>query len=223
MRYRACIFDLDGTLVNTLPTVHHYSNGSLKHFGLGSITMEQCQSLCKLSIANFYPGLLRLGGCPEERVEELREPIRVYDLEAYQRDILYLTEPYPGIRELLSRLRSKGIVTGVLTNKPKPLADEVLAELFPGLLDVVVGQTPDTISKPDPRSLTNLLDKIGVCGQDCLYVGDTDVDMMTAETAGVDKCAVGWGYQSLDELMVFRPEHIAVEPGELSDILIQNF
>lgn len=220
MTYRACIFDLDGTLVNTLPTVHYYANVTLAHFGLRSISLGQCQSLCKLSIADFYPGLLRLGGCSEERVEELRETVRTYDLAAYQKDTLYLTEAYAGIRELLCLLRKEGVLTGVLTNKPKPLADEVMETLFPGLLDIVVGQTPDTISKPDPRALTNLLDELKLRPQECLYVGDTDVDMMTAAAAGVDKCAVGWGYQTLEELRVFRPEYVVTDPEELAEILI---
>ena len=160
--FRGCIFDLDGTLLDTLPTVHYYCCRTLAHFGLAPVTLEQCRGLCRLSIAEFYPGLLRFAGCPEDRIEALREPVRQYDLEGYLQDIHYLTEPFPGIPELLADLHSRGVVTAALTNKPAPLAQALLESTFPGLLDAVAGQTPDSISKPDPRSLTNLLDQLGL-------------------------------------------------------------
>lgn len=217
-----CIFDLDGTLVNTLPTVHYYCNRSLAHFGLGAVTMEQCRSLCRLSIAEFYPGLLRYGGCPEDKIESLREPIRQYDLESYLQDIHYLTEPFAGIEETLRRLKAAGVVTAALTNKPAPLAESLLTSLFPGLLDAIAGQTPETISKPDPRSLTNLLDQLGLTVDQALYVGDTDVDMLTAQNAGVAACAVTWGYQTREELQAFHPAYTIDTPQALCPIFHLN-
>lgn len=212
---RACIFDLDGTLADTLPTVHHYCSNSLVHFGLKAVTLEQCRGLCRLSIAEFYPNLLRLGGCPEERTAELLEPIRQYDLNSYLQDIFYLTQPYPGVTALLEQLREIGVICAVLTNKPAPLAQALMSALFPGLLDVVEGQTPSSVSKPDPRSLTDLLDKLNTDKEDCLYVGDTDVDMRTAQSAGVSACAVTWGYQAKKELSAFSPTWFAESPEEL--------
>jgi len=222
---RACVFDLDGTLADTLPTVHYYCCRSLAHFGLGTVTLEQCRGLCRLSIAEFYPRLLRLGGCAPERIEELREPIRQYDLNSYLQDIFYLTRPYPGIKALLGRLKEMGVCTAVLTNKPAPLAGSLMDALFPGLLDEIAGQTPDSVSKPDPRSLTGLLERLGVDRKDCLYVGDTDVDMRTAQGAGVPACAAAWGYQTREELSVFSPAWFADTPEELLTIcerLIDN-
>lgn len=217
-----CIFDLDGTLVDTLPTVHYYCNRTLTHFGLGEVTLDQCRSLCRLSIAEFYPGLLRYGGCPEDRIEALREPIRQYDLEGYLQDIHYLTKPYPGIEDTLRRLRAAGVVTAALTNKPAPLAESLLTSLFPGLLDAIAGQTPDSISKPDPRSLTNLLDRLGLKVDQALYVGDTDVDMRTAQNAGAAACAVTWGYQTREELQAFHPDYIVDTPNALCSIFQLN-
>lgn len=215
---RACVFDLDGTLADTLPTVHHYCCASLAHFGLAPVTLDQCRGLCRLSIAQFYPQLLRLGGCPEGRIEELREPIRKYDLDSYLKDIFYLTRPYPGIKELLERLKELGVASAVLTNKPAPLAQALMGALFPGLLDEIAGQTPESVSKPDPRSLTGLLDRLGVDRESCLYVGDSDVDMITARDAGVSACAVTWGYQTRKELSLFSPAWFAGSAEELLDI-----
>lgn len=212
---RACIFDLDGTLADTLPTVHHYCSASLVHFGLKPVTLEQSRGLCRLSIAEFYPNLLRLGGCPEERIAQLLEPIRQYDLNSYLQDIFYLTRPYPGVTALLERLKEIGVTRAVLTNKPAPLAQALMSALFPGLLDEVAGQTPSSVSKPDPRSLTDLLDRLNTDKESCLFVGDTDVDMRTAQNAGVSACAVTWGYQTREELSVFSPTWFAESPEEL--------
>lgn len=212
---RGCIFDLDGTLVNTLPTVHHYCNLSLAHFGLSPIPEDECRRLCRLPISSFYHRLLKLGGCPEERIEALAPAIRDYDLSIYLRDCRYLTEPYPGIRELLRGLRERGAVTAVLTNKHAQVAESLMAELFPGAFDLVRGQTPATISKPDPRSLWNLLRDLKLRKEECVYVGDTDVDMDTAKAAGVPAAAATWGFQEREILLACGPDFVADRPEEL--------
>lgn len=216
--FKACIFDLDGTLVDTLPTVHYYCNRSLTHFGFSPVTMEQCQTLCRLSISEFYSRLLRMGGCPDGKVDDLKDLIRAYDLEIYSKDIYHLTRPYPGVLDLIQQLNELGVRTAVLTNKPAPLAEALMNDMFSGLFDVVAGQTPDSISKPDPRSLTNLIAALDLPQHVCLYAGDTDVDMITAHAAGVSKCAVTWGYQSTEELLQFSPDYIVNTSDQLLSI-----
>lgn len=212
---RGCVFDLDGTLVNTLPTVHHYCNLSLAHFGFCSIAEDECRKLCRLPIASFYHRLLQLGGCPEERIEELAPEIRDYDLAIYLKDFQYLTRPYPAIPGLLRELRERRAVLAVLTNKPAPVAESLMESLFPGMFAIVRGQTPETISKPDPRSLWNLLDDLGLAREECVYVGDTDVDMETARAAGILSAAATWGFQERELLLSFRPGFVADDPMDL--------
>lgn len=214
-RFRACIFDLDGTLLYTLPTIHHYCNKSLAHFGLDSISMADCQNLCRLSIAHFYHRLLELGGCPPERIPELAPHIRDYDCAAYLEDFTYLTEPYAGIPELLQALRARGIPTGVLTNKPNAVAQSVVRHFFGDLLSVCVGQTPDSISKPDPRSMDSIFTALSRKPGEVLYVGDTDVDMQTAANTEVAAAAVAWGYQPLEHLLTYQPALIARHPMDI--------
>ncbi len=220
--FEACIFDLDGTLVNTLPTVHHYCNLSLVHFGFNPVSMDQCRELCRLSISEFYARLLQLGGCPLDKVDELTDPIRAYDLDIYKKNIHYLTTPFPGIKELLCELKKLGVKTAVLTNKPAPLAELLMDHMFPGLFDIVAGQTPTSISKPDPRSLANMISMLRLQSGSCLYVGDTDVDMITADAAGVSKCAVTWGYQSAEELSRFSPDYMVDTATQLLGIFQQH-
>ena len=218
---RGCVFDLDGTLVNTLPTVHHYCNLSLAHFGFCSIAEDECRKLCRLPIASFYHRLLQLGGCPEERIEELAPEIRDYDLAIYLKDFQYLTRPYPAIPGLLRELRERRAVLAVLTNKPAPVAESLMESLFPGMFDIVRGQTPETISKPDPRSLWNLLDDLGLAREECVYVGDTDVDMETAQNTGMDCMLVSWGFREAEALMRLAPRYLVSDPAEMPALILQ--
>ncbi|MGE4548757.1 MAG: HAD family hydrolase [Intestinibacillus sp.] len=214
-RFKGCIFDLDGTLLYTLPTIHYYCNRSLAHFGLHSITLQECQDLCRLSIAHFYQRLLQLGGCPEDAVPSLHPLIRDYDCESYLQDFTYLTEPYPGISETLRTLRARGIRTGVLTNKPNEIAQSLVRSFFSELIEVCVGQTPESISKPDPRSMDGICQGLSLSSGELVYVGDTDVDMRTAINTGTFAVAAAWGYQPRQTLEAFRPGFIADAPQDI--------
>ncbi|MDO4269668.1 MAG: HAD family hydrolase [Eubacteriales bacterium] len=215
MAFRACVWDLDGTLFYTLPTIHHYCNASLRHFGFHEISLDECRDLCRLSIAHFYHRLLELGGCPADEIERLSPRIRDYDCESYLADFAYLTEPYEGIRETLAALQSKGIRNGVLTNKPDAIARSLVERFLGGLIDVCVGQTPDSISKPDPRSMDGVLNALSVSRGEVLYVGDTDVDMQTAKNTRVAAAAALWGYQPIEALAPYAPAFVVRAPAEL--------
>lgn len=212
---RSCIFDLDGTLINTLPTVHYYCNRSLQHFGLRSISEPECQNLCRLPISSFYRELLSLGGCPKKQIEELAVSIQNYDIAEYLKNFLYLSQPYAGIQDMLQGLLEKNVVTAVLTNKPADIATSLIAEMFPRCFKTVRGQTMETISKPDPRSLWNLLDDLGLEQEECVYVGDSDVDMDTGIAAGVTTVGVTWGFQSLQVISSRSPDYIVNHPKDL--------
>ncbi|NLH00309.1 MAG: HAD family hydrolase [Clostridiales bacterium] len=213
--YKACIFDLDGTVVNTLPTVHHYCNITLDRFGFSAISELQCRNLCRLPIKEFYHELLRLGGCPPENIEKLAPQARDYDIKRYLENPAVGSMPYEGVPELLQELKSRGIILGVLTNKPHAIAQSLIGSLYPGIFDSVTGQTPDTISKPDPRCLLNYIGDMGLAKTECLYVGDSDVDMKTAKAARVDVAAVTWGFQSREHLLEYNPEYVFDKPAEL--------
>lgn len=218
MPFRACVWDLDGTLLYTLPTIHHYCNLSLAHFGFHGVTLDECRSLCRLSIAHFYHELLALGGCPAEEIGQLQPAIRDYDCAAYLADSAYLTDPYEGIRKTLEALRAKGVKNAVLTNKPDAVACSLIGHFFGGLIDICVGQTPDSISKPDSRSMDGVLQALGVSQDEVVYIGDTDVDMQTAHNTHTTAAAAAWGYQPLSMLLPYEPTFIVRTPQELIPI-----
>lgn len=221
--YSACIFDLDGTIINTLPTVLHYCNRTLDHFGFSHISADVCQTLCRLPIGVFYHELLRLGGCPEMEVDKLAPEARDFDIESYAADPGRMSKAYDGITELLLALRAKGILLGVLTNKPHIIAQVLIADLFPGLFDNVKGQTTHSISKPDPRCLLDYIAALGLDTGNCLYVGDSDVDMKTAKAAKVDVAAVSWGFQSKEHLLEYAPDYLCEAPKDLLKLFNDEF
>jgi len=213
--YKACIFDLDGTLLNTLPTIAYNSNRSLKTFGFHQISEDVFQSMCGLSFKDYYESLLRHGGCPEEEIEELRDQIGNYDKKIYMEDPLYLTEPFPGILEILAALKQKGVKLAVLTNKPDQIAQNIVSAVFPNMFDACVGYTGLNHSKPDPRSLWELINRLSLEKQDCIYVGDTNIDILAANNAEVFSIAVDWGYQSADMLAESSPGALISSPQDL--------
>lgn len=218
MSKRCFLFDLDGTLLNTLPSMYHCCNHTLAQMGLNHISMEQCRVLCRLPIVGYYEELLRLGGCPPvEAAARQAEAYEIY-MQEYEIDPLHLTEPFLGMKETLIQLRERGYRLGVLTNKARSLADATVAHFFPDLFELVVGQTPESISKPDARAMQGVLQAMKLSAEACIYVGDTDVDICTGQNAGVEVCLAAWGYQTLAEMHPLVPNYIANTPPRLLEL-----
>lgn len=215
MMYNACIFDLDGTLLNTLPTIAHYSNRTLIHFGFSPLLMEQYQLLCRLPYPEFYQTLLRLGGCPAGQVDELWDQAGQHDQQIYLEDPLHLTQPFAGIPETLQELQKRNVTLAVLTNKPHAAAAALVEKLFPETFDLCVGHQAGSISKPDPRALLDLAEKLNYAKEECVYVGDTDIDVKTAVSAQVFSIAALWGYQDEDILAPHHPDVMIAHPREI--------
>lgn len=213
--YKACIFDLDGTLLNTLDTIAYYSNKALEHFGFQKLPQEKYQVLCRLSYKEYYETLLRFGGCPEGKIDELRDIIGAYDQKVYMEDYLYLTRPFDGISAVLKELKEKGITLAVLTNKPDHIAKNIIASLFPDMFHLCVGHIAGNPSKPDPHSLLALIQQLSLSKEECLYAGDTDIDILTAKRAEVFSIATAWGYQTIEMLQSQNPDVIIHRPEEI--------
>ena len=194
---KAIIFDLDGTLLNTLDSIAYYANHTLVKYGFEPIETERYKILTGQGARNLMTGMLRDRNCDDK---ELLEKM-LYDYnKIYDENYLYLTRPYDGIVEMLRTVREKGIKTAVISNKPHSTTVQVVEATLGGLLDVVFGNREGVPLKPDPTAVLEIIDMLGVSKDEILYVGDTGTDMKTGERAGLFTVGCTWGFRDEKEL-----------------------
>lgn len=214
---KVCLFDLDGTLLDTLTTITYYCNLSLTEFGFGTIDKEECKYMVGNGAKNLVKRML-------EKVNEYNEPnyhkVYKYYMESYDANPSYLTEPYEGICDMLRELKKMGIKVGVISNKPHFATTSVCKEkIDPSLTDCVRGQIEGVKIKPDPEGPMAVLDELGEKGINCVYIGDTAVDMYTGKNIGAYTVGVSWGFRSAEELKEAGADAIITHPSELLDIV----
>lgn len=195
---KACIFDLDGTLLNTLPTIMHYLNATLGKFGYRDVS----DSDTKRYIGDGAYMLIKraLGEQGERDEEKILEVLSDYKV-AYDVSPLYLTEIYEGVPEMLRALKNKGVRLAVLSNKPDSAAVAVVSHFFGDLFDIVRGGIDGVPLKPDATSALDILEKMNVAPDEAAFIGDTAVDIETAGNMGAGlSVGVLWGFREKEEL-----------------------
>lgn len=195
MKYKAIVFDLDGTLTDTLADLKNSVNHALSEFGFPARSLEEIRSF----VGNGVRRLIYLS-VPENTPDEVSE--KCLDVfKAYYKDHSCVeTKPYDGIIEMLSELKSRGIKTAVVTNKMHEAAVDIVKFFFDGLIDVTIGQIDGVAQKPQPDSVFLALQKLGVSKDNAAYVGDSEVDCMTAQNAGIPCIGVTWGFRDREIL-----------------------
>lgn len=210
---KACIFDLDGTLMNTLPTVSHYANTALTMHGFSPFEPERyCYFVGNGAKVLVERMLSAQDALTQENFQKVYADYnRMYDAAPNEG-----SAPYQGIPELIAALKEKGILTAVLSNKPDFAAGEVVKQFFGvGSFDVVHGGREGIPLKPSPVPVKAILEELGVKAEDCLYIGDTGVDMQTGRGAGITTVGVLWGFRTKEELQENHADHIISSPDEL--------
>ena len=196
---RYCVFDLDGTVLNTLETIAYYGNNALENNGIEPIPLEAYKYLVGNGIVNLVKNMLNYRGCMSE--DTFEKVFRDYD-SAYNADTSYMTKPYDGICETLERLKSLGIKIAIVSNKPHFATTGVINTLFgQGYFDCVYGQREGFPIKPDPTTVLQVLSDLDAQQEECLYIGDTGTDMKTGRNAGIYTVGVLWGFRSKEELI----------------------
>lgn len=197
--FKACIFDLDGTLANTLDSIAWFGNSALAERGLPPVEKEEFRHLVGNGADNLMRGLLKTAGS-DGSPKDTAELRQCFD-RLYAADPLHLLTDYEGIPELLKRLRANGTRLAVVSNKPHELTRLVVEGLFPaGTFDLYVGQRPGVERKPSPEGVLLAAKELEVNPEECLYIGDSDVDMMTGANAGMKTIGVLWGFRGRREL-----------------------
>ncbi|MDD6736358.1 MAG: HAD family hydrolase [Clostridiales bacterium] len=218
---KLCIFDLDGTLTNTLPAITHFGNTALTAHGFSPIESERYKYLVGNGRDLLVHRMLAENGA--DTPENYDAVGKSYDA-AYEADPLYGTHPYDGIPDLLQLLRENGIKTAVLSNKPDNVACDVVNLFFPNLFDAAHGQRSGVKTKPDPQGAIMILEELSEKPEEALFIGDTNVDINTGKNSGMRTIGALWGFRTEKELTEAGADFIAAKPLDIADIIfkIQN-
>ncbi len=210
------IFDLDGTLINTIADLARSTNYALEACGFPVHPQEDYRHF----VGNGIRTLFRRALPEEARTEENILQIRDLFLAHYNQHHADQSVPYPGIPELLARLQQQGCKMAIASNKYQQGTQQIVHTLLPGIhFDLVLGQREGIPVKPDPTIVHEILEYTGMDKENTLYIGDSDVDMLTARNAGVQACGVTWGFRSQSELEQYNPRYIVHHAEEIDRIV----
>ena len=210
------VFDLDGTLINSLEDLADSANHILTQHGFPTHPVDAYRYFVGDGVRKLIERILP----PEERndtqIEQCREEFVAY----YKIHMEDKTSVYEGITELLTELKSRGLKIAVATNKVHIAVEPLMAKYFPGIrFDSLIGQREGIPVKPNPQIMYDILKETGCEPPKALHVGDTATDMQLASNAGVESVGVLWGYRPLDELQKAGAQHIIQHPLDLLEII----
>ena len=220
MTFKAVIFDLDGTLIDSAVDIADSLNIVLENYNLPTHSVNTYKNLIGNGIKQLVNDAL-----PEQaRTAKVKENCIKEMFEHYNANCLNKTQPYDGINEMLTELDSKGIKTAVLSNKADAFTRKMVAELFPkNNFKYVVGVTNETDKKPNPINALRISKDLGVEPQEIIYLGDSGVDMQTAVNAGMYAVGALWGFKSKEEIIENGAEVVIKNPLELLKVLKVSF
>lgn len=208
---KLCIFDLDGTLVNSLGDLAAAVNDGLAARGFPVHPTEAYKNFVGDGVMKLLERALPAYAADEARISDMREHFNAY----YSKHYLDSTAAYDGIAAVLSKLHSDGITSAVFTNKPQPFALDICATLFPQTFAYVIGNTTEIPRKPDPYAINLIMDKYAAEPQETVMLGDSNVDIYAAKAAGVHSIGCLWGFRTKRELTDAGAEIIISSPDEI--------
>lgn len=214
MKYEAVLFDMDGTVLDTLSDLADSVNHTLAVYGMPSRTINEVRAF----VGNGIARLIELSVVPGTSPELCREMMTYYKAY-YDAHCNQKTRPYDGIVRLMQMLRDQGVKTAIVSNKPDSAVQELVRAYFPGLIMTAVGERADVRRKPAPDMAFAALEALGVDKSRAVYIGDTEVDAATARNAGMDCIGVSWGFRDRSVLEALDFTAIVDSTAELSSVL----
>jgi len=216
MKFKAVLFDLDGTLLDTLDDLADSMNASLRRFGFPPNPVDTYRYLVGDGLMNLVSRALP----PDHRDEATINEVACAQWDEYSRNWANKTRPYEGIPELLEGLQDLGITLCILSNKPDDFTHMIVRKfLSKWRFAVVRGQDKDTPIKPNPSGANQIAKELGLATRRFLYVGDSNTDMRTANAAGMFAVGVLWGFRSKNELIAAGAQALIDRPNDLLNFL----
>ena len=214
--YSLAIFDLDGTLLDTLGDLHASVNFALKEFSFPERTIDEVRSF----IGN---GVVKL--MERSTPDDTNETTQIACLDVFRAHYLEhmsdTTAPYANVIDLLSALRNKGIKIAVVSNKLHPAVEDLCESYFPDLIDKAVGVSVEAERKPSPINVIKTAEFFDVKPEDCIYIGDSEVDVQTAHNAHIQCIGITWGFRDRDCLEANGCDFIADTADEVYNLIVK--
>lgn len=214
---KACIFDLDGTLTDSLRSIAYFVNTEIAKYGMPDVPAEDFKLYAGNGARMLIRRVLARNGMLDETLEDTI--LQNYNA-AYDADPLHLCTVYDGMFALLKKLREKNVSVNVLSNKPHPTAEKVVKALFgEQTFSYIFGARENIPLKPDPYGVFEILNLLGLEQSEALYIGDTATDVQTGKAAGLFTVGVLWGFRTKDELEKAGADAVAAHPEEIVNFL----
>lgn len=214
MKYMIAIFDLDGTILNTLEDLADSTNYALKTYGYPERTMDEVRQFVGNGIRKLMERAVP-EGTPVEEIDRVHETFTAH----YKVHCADKTRPYDGIMELLQNLKKDGCKLAVVSNKADYGVQELCKQYFDGVFDFAVGEREGIRKKPAPDSVNEVLKTLGCSRDRAVYIGDSDVDIQTAANAQMDHIIVEWGFRDIPFLISKGAKVLVEKPEEILEIV----
>lgn len=215
MKYKLAVFDMDGTILNTIDDLADSLNFVLTKCGYHERTFDEVLSF----VGNGLRVLIQKG-LPEGESDETIDRVLAEFKKYYSVHCKDKTRPYDGITKLIADLRSAGCFTAVVSNKADDAVQQLCRDYFDGLFDYAVGERSGILRKPAPDSVNEVLSKLGVDKKDAVYIGDSEIDIKTAANSGMDSIIVEWGFREREFLIENGAKTIVSTPDEVKKIIL---
>lgn len=215
MKYKGLIFDLDGTLLYTLEDIGDSMNYVLNKYNMKEFSYEEYRQKIGGGFRNLVLNSL------EKNKDHFIVDEMLKELEyVYSKNYLNKTKAYDGIVEVLEDLKSKNFKLAINTNKRDDYSKVLAREIFKNIEFIeIIGQSDKWDIKPDPFAANKIIDKMNLRKEEVIYIGDSNVDILTAKNTGIDSIGVAWGYRGEDELKNYGADYIAYRPSDIIDLV----
>lgn len=213
---KLCIFDLDGTVLDTLSAIAHFGNNALTECGFDAIPESHYKYFAGDGRIILVHRMLEFLGA--DTPENHKKVGDLYDFE-YEKAPNFKTQPFPHIPELLKELKKRDVKIAVLSNKPDNVAQDAIKLFFGDIFDFVQGAVNKVRSKPEPDTALKICADFGILPSETLFVGDTNVDILTGKNAKMQTCGVLWGFRDKKEFTDLNADFIVSDPLEILKII----
>lgn len=214
MKYELIVFDMDGTILDTLEDLKNSMNHTLRLYNMPERTLDEIRSFVGNGIRRLIERAV-VTGTPENRIDEIHRDFMTY----YEVHCADFTRPYDGVNDLIAKLRKRGFKTAVVSNKADGAVQDLCVQYFPDLFDLAIGERPELARKPASDMVDLALEQLHVSREKAVYIGDSDVDVATAKNSNLDMIAVDWGFRTRDFLMKQGAEIIVSKPEEILELV----